>query len=54
MLTTESENRQIRSVQQNKEKTQTITSSDKCTHECTILSIQNRREQNYVSNQLFN
>jgi len=42
-LTTESEDRQIRLVQQNKEKTQTMTSSDECTHEHTVLSAWNRR-----------
>ena len=41
--TTESEDRQIESVQQNKEKTQTMISSDECTHECTVLSAQNRK-----------
>ena len=44
MSTTESEDRQIRSVQQNKEKTQTITSSDECIHECTVLSAWNERK----------
>ena len=42
--TTESEDRQTESVQWNKEKTQTMTSSDECTHECTVLSAWNERE----------
>ena len=53
-LTTESEDRQIRSIWWNKEKTQTMTSSNKCTHEHTVLSTWNEREQSYVSNQLSN
>ena len=42
--TTESEDKQIRSVQWNKEKIQTMTNSDECTHECTVLSAWNERE----------
>ena len=51
-LTIESEDRQIRSVWQNKEKTQTMTSSNECIHKCTVLSAWNERKQNYTSNQL--
>ena len=43
MLTIESEDKQIRSVWWNKEKTQTMTNSDEHTHECTVLSAWNER-----------
>ena len=52
MLTTKSEDRQIRSVWQNKRETQTMTSSNECTYEHTILSAWNEREQSYASYQL--
>ena len=42
--TTESENRQTELVQQNEEKTQIMINSNECTHECTILSAQNRKK----------
>ena len=51
-LTTESEDRQTESVWWNKEKTQTMTSLNECTHEHTVLSAQHWRRQSHANYQL--
>ena len=51
-LTTESEDRQIRLVWWNKEKIQTMISSNECTHEYAVLSAWNKRKQSYADYQL--